>query len=272
MKISCCIFDLDGTLLNSDHVISERDKETLKNLSREGVKIVIATGRTDLQIAQFLYELDISDPVIACNGGLISNPVTKEIIHRSLLNPSDVETIVNALLEEGRDFLLYSPEYVYHAPDSRRIQFFLNYNKTARPEFKVPILPLSELPSVNPYSEILKVLIHDDPALIPEVERRFNKDNTLTIVSSGKNLIDIMPANTTKGLAVKMLTEYLNIPISEVVAFGDSPNDESMLRAAGFSVAMGNADQSIKDICDFVTKTNDDYGITFALNHIINEL
>ncbi len=271
MKVSCCIFDLDGTLLNSEHKISDGDKKTLKALSKEGVKIVIATGRTDLQIAQFLYELDISEPVIACNGGLIANPVTKEIIHRSLINPKEVEYMVNFLLEEGRDFLLYAPDYVYHAPGSKRIQFFVEYNKTARPEFKVPLRELSELPEGG-YNEILKVLIHDDVSLIPYFEEKFNKDNTLTVVSSGKNLIDIMPANTTKGRAVHMLAEHLGIPISEVVAFGDSPNDESMLRAAGFSVAMGNADDCIKEISSFVTKSNDDLGITFALNHIINEI
>ena len=272
MKISCCFFDLDGTLLTSENHISERDKKTLKRLNDEGVHIVIATGRTDLHILRYLHELDISAPVIACNGGLISNPVTKEIIHRSFLNPDDAESIVTAMLEEGRDFILYSPEYVYYVPESRRVQVFIDYNESVRSEFKVPILPLSELPVSAPYSNILKMLVYDDKALIPEIERRFNQNNTLTIVSSGKNLIDIMPANTSKGNAIKIVANHLGIPINETVAFGDSPNDESMLRAAGFSVAMGNAEKEIKDICDFVTKTNDDYGITFALEHILNEL
>ncbi|MBR3848650.1 MAG: HAD hydrolase family protein, partial [Oscillospiraceae bacterium] len=66
------------------------------------------------------------------------------------------------------------------------------------------------------------------------------------------------------------LAEYWGIPISEVVAFGDSPNDIEMLSAAGFSVAMGNAVEVVKKTADFVTKTNDDLGITYALEHIKN--
>ncbi len=272
MKISCCFFDLDGTLLTSENCISEHDKSTLKALSRQGVHIIIATGRTDLHILRFLHELDISDPVIACNGGLISNPITKEVIHRSRMNPQDVDAIVTAALEEKRDFILYSSDFVYYVPGSRRVQVFHEYNSSVRPELRVPILPLSELPKSDPYSDILKMLVYDDTSLIPTFERRFNKNGTLTIVSSGENLIDIMPANTSKGRAVKMLADHLGIPISETVAFGDSPNDESMLRAAGFSVAMGNAVPEIKKICNFVTKSNDEYGITYAINHIINKI
>ena len=88
------------------------------------------------------------------------------------------------------------------------------------------------------------------------------------VVSSGKGLVDIMPANTTKGGALLKLAEHFKIPVSEVVAFGDSPNDESMLKAAGFSVAMGNAKNSIREIADFVTKSNDEFGITYALEYI----
>ena len=77
-----------------------------------------------------------------------------------------------------------------------------------------------------------------------------------------------MPDNTTKGNGIKVLAEKLGIPISEVAAFGDSMNDETMLRAAGFSVAMGNAEKEIKDICDFVTLSNDEGGITHAIKHI----
>ena len=121
------------------------------------------------------------------------------------------------------------------------------------------------------FSNIVKILIHDDTAHIPEFEQRFNADNTLTIVSSGKNLIDIMPDNTTKGNGIRVLAEKLGIPVSEVAAFGDSMNDEAMLRAAGFSVAMGNAEKEIKDICDFVTLSNDEGGITHAIKHIFGE-
>lgn len=272
MKISCCVFDLDGTLLTSENKISDVDKATLKELSLSGVKIIIATGRCELQIKEYLHQLGISDPAITCNGSCISNPETHEILHRRFLDPNDVRHIIDTAVSQNLDYLFYTPDYVYHAYSSKRVKFFLSYNENVREEFRVPIRQAENYPSEEGYKNILKILIHDDTSRIPEFQDSFNKNNTLTIVSSGKNLIDIMPDNTSKGNAVKILAEKLGIPICEVVAFGDSQNDEEMLRAAGFSVAMGNADDSIKKICDYVTSSNDEYGITKAIKHIRNDL
>ena len=268
MKISCCVFDLDGTLLTSQNIISETDKKTLRDLSEKGVKIIIATGRSDLQIREYVHSLGVADPVITCNGGQIINITTGEVLHRRFLRPEDAKRIIDTAEKEGIDYLFYTPEYVYHAYSSERVKFFMAYNETAPEEFKVPIREASQYPEKDAFSNVVKILIHDDTARIPEFENRFNEENTLTIVSSGKNLIDIMPDNTTKGNGIKVLAEKLGIPVSEIAAFGDSLNDETMLRAAGFSVAMGNAEEEIKELCDFVTKTNDEFGITHAIKHI----
>lgn len=272
MKVSCCIFDLDGTLLTSDNTISDVDKTTLKNLSKKGIKIIIATGRAHLQIYQYAHELGISDPCITCNGGQIINILKNEILHRDFLRKEDVLNILTAAKSDGIDFLFYTPDYVYHSEGSERIKFFEKYNETAPDEFKVPIRHERDYPSENEYADILKILIHANNDRISELEERFNLKNTLTIVTSGKNLIDIMRENTTKGNGIRILCEKLGIPIEETVAFGDSMNDEDMLKTAGFSVAMGNAIPEIKKICDYVTLSNDEQGITHALEHIINNI
>lgn len=269
MKISCCIFDLDGTLLTSQKKISDIDKATLKRLSERGIKIIIATGRSDLQIFEYVHDLGIADPVITCNGGQIINMLTKEVLHRKFLPANDAKAILNSLIMEGKDYLFYTPDYVYHAVDSTRIKLFQNYNKTIPEVFRVPIRSVTEYPSEEGYNNILKILIRHDTAIMPDLEERFNQNHTLTLVSSGAELIDIMPENTSKGSGIKILTEKLGIPLSETVAFGDSMNDAEMLRTAGYSVAMGNAIDPIKHICDFVTKTNDEFGITYALEQLL---
>ncbi|MBQ7120048.1 MAG: HAD family phosphatase [Oscillospiraceae bacterium] len=268
MKIKCCVFDLDGTLLTSKNVISETDKATLRKLSRNGVRIVIATGRTDLQILEYVHSLGVSDPVITCNGGQIINITTGEVLHRAFLRPTDVERIIDIAEKEGIDYMIYTPECVYHKLGSERVKFYMAYNETAPEEFRVPIRKITEYPPQENFSNVLKFAIQGDTSTIPELNRRLNGENTLTIVSSGKNLIDIMPENTTKGNGVKILSEKIGVPISEIAVFGDSMNDETMLRTAGFSVAMGNAEEEIKEICDFITLTNNEGGITYALKHI----
>lgn len=272
MKISCCVFDLDGTLLTPENKISDVDKKTLKKLSDNGVKIIIATGRAHLQIYEYAYELGISDPCITCNGGQIINILKNEIIHRDFIRKEDVSYILSTAKNEEIDFLFYTPNYVYHSPNSSRIKFFEKYNESAPEQFRVPILPENKYPLENEYSDVLKILIHADNDRIPELNKRFNTKKTLTIVSSGKNLIDIMRENTSKGNGIRILCNKLGIPLEEVVAFGDSMNDEDMLKTAGYSVAMGNAIPEIKKICNFTTLTNSNNGITYALEHIINEI
>lgn len=268
MKISCCVFDLDGTLLTSENRISDLDLKTLRDRAKRGVKIVIATGRSVLQIKEYVAELGISDPVITCNGGVIVNPSKGEVIYESFLSQTDAKTIIDTLDAEGEDYLFYTPDFIYHASGSERINFYKNYNKQAKEEFQVPIRERSEYPGKASFSDIHKILVMTENRNIPLLEEKFNKLGSLTIVSSGKGLVDIMPAGTTKGGALLKLSEYFNIPVSEIVAFGDSPNDESMLKSAGFSVAMGNAKSSIREIADFVTKSNDEFGITYAIEYI----
>ncbi len=276
MKISCAVFDLDGTLLTPENKISETDLSTLHALSKKGVKIIIATGRSELQIKEYISALGIADPVITCNGGVIINPITREIIHQKFLKSEDAEAMLRALELEGTDYLFYTPDFVYHTYSSERVNFYLAYNESTNEEFHVPIRVASEYPKEKGFEDVLKILVHDDIERISELEERFNRNNSLTFVSSGRDpagrdLIDIMPDATSKGNAIRILAEYLDIPISEIVAFGDSPNDADMLLSAGFSVAMGNADDSIKQIADFVTLPNDQNGITHALRHIMKK-
>lgn len=269
MKISCAVFDLDGTLLTSQNRISETDLKTLRDLSREGVKIIIATGRSLLQIREYVHTLGIADPVITCNGGVVLNPTTGEIILERFLRSDDAKRILSSFINEGADFLFYTRDAIYHSVGSVRIDFYKNYNNGAKDEFKVPIKSFSEYCNEK-FDDIHKILICDKNERVSELYDTFNDKGTLTVISSGKDLIDIMCEETSKGHAIKVLAEHLNIPISEIVAFGDSPNDEEMLSAAGFSVAMGNAEETVKKVADFVTKTNDELGITYALNHIKN--
>lgn len=270
MKISCAVFDLDGTLLTSENRISERDLKTLRDLSQDGVKIIIATGRSELQIKQYVKELSIADPIITCNGGAILNPITREIIHEHFLRPEDAERMISELEAEGSDYLFYSHNYIYHGPTSRRIDFYKTYNAKTPEIFHVPIRCATEYPEEEGYKNIRKVLVSDDEKRLSELQERFGGEGTIEYVISGKNLIDIMPAATSKGRAIEILSAHFSIPLNEIVAFGDSPNDIEMLKTAGFSVAMGNAEESVKKKADFVTKTNDEFGITYALEYIKN--
>ena len=81
-------------------------------------------------------------------------------------------------------------------------------------------------------------------------------------------IMDIMPKNVSKGEAIKELCKYLNIDVSETVVFGDGLNDIEMFKTGGYTVAMGNAADEIKELADVVTKTNNEAGVAYELNKI----
>jgi len=182
MKISCAVFDLDGTLLTSKNKISDTDLDTLRKLSADGVRIVIATGRSVLQIKEYVATLGIADPVITCNGGVIINPSTGEIISESFLRPDDARQLLSDLNRDGADYLFYTPDYVYHAPESKRIDFYLSYNETIPEEYRVPIKSAEEYPEEDAFTNVHKLLICDKVERIPEFEARWKTENNLTFV------------------------------------------------------------------------------------------
>ena len=270
MKISCCIFDLDGTLLTSELRISDIDKKTLQNLNKRGIKIVIATGRSIHQIKEYTRELEISDPVITFNGALIANPATGEVITKKVFPIEEVHAIEALMKEEGLNYFFYTTNRVYYVNDCDYYRFQEHYNSILPEELRIPIFHISEM-TEEEYSDVLVIALNNDTAIIPSLKAKLDKIAKVSLLDSGRNIMDLIPAGTSKGEAIKELLSHFDIPISETVAFGDSQNDETMFDAVGFSVAMGNAYETLKKKADFVSKTNDDYGITYALNTLLSE-
>lgn len=269
MDLRCCFCDMDGTVLNSNNRMPDETRGALLALRDRGVRLVLATGRSDLQIREFLDVLKIDTPVITCNGGVIKDPSGK-VLDAKYFDPADAKALISFCTKNGLDFLLYTPNYVYHSDGSTRINKYVVYNETALPKHQVPIRHIREFPQ-DGYSEIVKCLITHDLALMPTLESELNKNKILSIVSSGDCLIDIMPGNaTSKGDAVKRVCEILNIPTENTAAFGDSPNDLTMFRTVGFAVAMGNAVDEVKRAADFVSKTNDEFGVKVGIEHIFS--
>jgi len=88
-------------------------------------------------------------------------------------------------------------------------------------------------------------------------------------VSSAKGLLDIMAADISKGNALKTLSEKLKVDLDDVIVFGDNYNDMDMFKCAGMPIAMGNSVEDIKLQAKYITKSNNEAGIAFAINNYI---
>ena len=118
-----------------------------------------------------------------------------------------------------------------------------------------------------------KLVIAASPELIQEIYREMKEQEwpDIDIACSADTFLEIFPKGTTKGTALAAICSRLNIDLKATIAFGDHELDIPLIETAGVGVAMGNAIKELKDKADFVTKTNNEAGVAFALEHFLAE-
>lgn len=264
------VFDLDGTLLDEKHEISEANKNSIEKLEKLGCKIVIATGRSDLLVKEYVKKINIKTPVISCNGAMIRNPITKKLWRKRIMPSEKVGEILRICERENFTYMAYSDEYIFTVP-SKRLDYFEERNKKLDEECRVNFKVCEELEKILE-NEIYKILIIEENSSRFDLLRdKFSNISGLEICQSSKGLMDFMIENTSKKDAIKWLAEEFGIEKDEIVAFGDNYNDIEMLKFAGCAVTTENAVEDVKKIADYISKHHDESGVSFAIENYILE-
>lgn len=269
LKPKLIALDMDDTLLTSDLQISNRAVSAIQTLAARHIFIVICTGRMQKGIEPFVRRLDLpknefSRYAILSNGSSIFDLQAKrEIFARTL----DCEILLRAKEEAAR---LGLPCQVY---DFETI-FASKENDFSR---KDVALTKMELKIPADFDSFLKQGF--SKMLIPGDEQTVKKlfgilQNALgdraVIVTSKPYFLEVLPPNSGKGEALEILGERLGIEMRDVMAFGDSMNDETMILKCGLSVAMRNGLQAIQDEAKFVTRfSNDEDGVADFLEEFV---
>lgn len=266
-----CVCDMDGTLLNSKKEVSQENIESLKKLQDAGIEVIIASGRPDDLLKSYIKQLNLNGHIICCNGGLVKNIKTGEILYSKIMNKSDVRKILERCFKDNLDFLVYTAHKIYSNDGNRIGERYRKLNESFDEDSKIPVNFVDDkLMDLIDNMDVLKVLlVCNNRAEVIPLEKHFSKYDSLTVVSSGETLLDIMASNISKGNALKILSEKLNIDLSKVIAFGDNYNDIEMLENVGMPIAMENAVDDVKAVARYVTKSCDESGIAYAIDNII---
>lgn len=265
-----CVCDMDGTLLNSQSAISEENETALKKLQEKGIEVIIASGRTDLMVKSYIKQLGLTGPVISSNGGLIRNIKTGEILYSKLIEKSVVKEILGFCSANNIDFLVYTIDRVYGNNRNPLMLKYKKLNENLPESINVPLEYLNNVNETIDNIDVLKILlVCGDHERIKELEEYFSKNEQITAVSSAKGLLDIMAPNISKGNALKILAEKMDVDLNDVIAFGDNYNDAEMLESVGIPIAVENAVENIKLKAKYITKSNNESGIAHAINNFI---
>lgn len=271
IKYKWCVCDMDGTLLNSKGIISQENKNALKRLEQNGVEVIIASGRTDLMMKNYIKQLDLKGHIICCNGGLIKNLGTEEILFAKTIDRETVAEVLSYCFNNNVNFLFYTHNSVFSNKNNPRAKRFEDINKTLAFELQTPIEYIEESTIVNSdEKDVFKILLMgDEHEEMKILQKHFSTFNNLEVVSSFNGLLDIMASNISKGNALKILSKKLKVELSEVIAFGDNYNDLDMFQCVGMPIAVKNAVDDIKSAAKYITSSNDESGIAYAIDNFI---
>lgn len=272
MKYKLICIDMDGTLLNNKHEVTDENKEAIKKASQMGIKIAITTGRIFCSAKHYSDIIGISTPIIASNGAYIREKDRDEVIYSNTIPNDLVIEIYNIIHKHGLKLSFNTCNTLissYEIPENHAYRVM---NKVVPDDNKVTFVVYKSIDDILPKYEnqILKgIVIEKDntEALFKAKEELKEKfGDKLHVVSSDLYNIEIMLDTSTKGNAVKTLAEKFGFTSDEVICIGDSENDISMLKYAGMGVAMGNALDIVKEIADYVTEDNENSGVGKAIS------
>lgn len=268
--------DLDGTLLDNDSKLDKKVIKSLQKLDDEGIKFVFCSGRAKPSVDYLISLTGFDNPTIANNGAIAS--ISKEnIIYENYLTYKDMEKLIGYCEEYKLVYHFYDQKTYYSnriRPERfKHLKKDSDYGMNYQVNFSFSENPLDELKKRKNHAFKFQIFPSEyDPITRDEILKDIKQLNkNLYITSSNDRVIEIMQKNVDKFQAICELCDYLGISKDEIAAIGDGDNDIPMLKGAKMSFAVENANDSVKDIVDFVVSPNYEFGIIEAVDKVIKE-
>jgi len=256
--------DMDGTLLRSDHSVSEPTKQKIRALTEKGIPVILVSARPLNAILPTFRSIGIPDhyPLVSLNGSYI---VEKEQpIFQAMIDLPTAAAVAEQVKPFKANIAYYLQREWYAEADD---EWTAHEQKIM--DVKIKIGPLSgfirdwSVRKIGPN----KMMVMSDPGAIASIQAHLRSiyDSRLNIYPSKPTYLEVMDARGSKSNAVRYLIDRLKIDRTEIIAMGDNFNDREMIEFAGMGVAMGNAPDEIKAAADYVTDTNNNDGVRKAL-------
>ncbi len=266
MAVKLFVTDLDGTLIHSGKDISEGNRLAVREAVEAGVVFTIATGRMYPSAKPIAQSLGVDVPIITYNGAVVKS-TDGRVYLAEYIDSEIVKQVLDYALERNLYVQLYSYDELYYVKSCDISDFYEKASKVKGHAVGAEALysHMDEVPKL--------LIVGDTPEASDKIVEELNSKfaGILTAVKSNPLYVEIIKHGVSKASAIKALSETLNISIEDTMAIGDSNNDLPMLKAAGKSVAMGNASDEIKAAADYVTKDCDEDGEAYAIyKYVLN--
>ena len=277
-KIKLVALDMDGTLFNDKLEITEENQRMIRAAVEAGVHVVISTGRpyVGLPIDDFV-KLGIRYAITANGGGIYRLP-EKECVFSSCMPPQVIAPIIRYLQTKDIQYDAFISGNRYREPNCQHlVERMTQFPIATRTFVKNNAIFADDLAAFIEERglDVEKMTINFYPLADGTYKDRDDVWNYLssnpqvTALSGGYMNIEYTMSGTTKAMGLRFLADLLDVPMECTLACGDTANDADIMQAAAIGVAMGNAGNDIKAIADFVTKSNNDSGVAYAIEKFV---
>ena len=278
--------DMDGTLLGDDHKPAPETLAAVKKACDAGIRFMIATGRNFPGAMAELKDAELVCDYIVGSGAEVRNPQQEVVV----THPISIE-LCRAIYEEIRDYPLSVTfctdgyDYKIGTPEeieeSLMLQMQLFFSNLPREELaksetyrriKKSTRSMSDMDELEAAGvPVYKLFLYsEDKAMLDEMNVRLQRNKDIAVASSFPTNLEITDVKAQKGPVLKEYIESLGYTMDEVMVLGDSLNDLSMISMDfGATVAMANADPEVKSAAKYITKSNTEFGVAYAIEELL---
>lgn len=278
--------DMDGTLLGDDHKPAPETLAAVQRACDSGIRFMIATGRNFPGAMAELKECGLVCDYIVSSGAEVRNP-RQQVVAVHPISMELCRTIYEEIKEypisvtfctDGNDYKIGTPEEI---EESLMLQMHLFFSDLPREELVQTetyqrIIRSTKTVSDMDELEAAKVPIYklflysEDKGMLGELKQRLEQNKEIAVASSFPTNLEITDVKAQKGPVLKEYIESLGYTMDEVMALGDSLNDRSMIEMDfGATVAMANAEPEVKDAAKYITKSNTEFGVAYAIDRLL---
>jgi Cof subfamily protein (haloacid dehalogenase superfamily) len=271
MPFRLIALDLDGTTIDGHGAIRPRTREALGEARRRGFEVVLVTGRHHAMARPYHRELDLTTPIVCCNGTYIYDFLADRTERGVPMTAEAAAAVVELAGGLGVDLLLYTDTVLYYETRTAHIDKLIAWidriDAATRPDFRHAGDYRAILAAAPPVWKF--VATGADAGRLRRCHDGLRADGRFDVEYSWHDRVDVMPLGASKGARLLEWATDAGYDPSEIVAFGDNFNDLDMLRRVGHGIAMGNAPDEVKAGASETIGDNDSDAIADTVMRLI---
>ena len=262
-RVTLVISDVDGTLLDNNKELTSGASAAVQRLYQAGIRFTIASARPPRMVRELVSKLQVREPLACFNGALFISP-DETVLQELQMIPADAQSVADFIFQLGFDLWVWTDaDWFVSQPDGPHVaRHESQMGRKARPLMTRDMSQFRVL-------KLVGVSDNYDAVAKAEADLAQHGSPTISGTRSSAYYLDVTDARANKGEVVLRISQMLQIPAEQIATIGDMTTDTFMFRKSGVSIAMGNAFDDVKAQAKFVTKSNEENGFAYAMDHFV---